>query len=479
VRRSVLAALLAVTAIGLGGSSPRAGLYMLPPADVHALISWDASAVVFFRTSSPYVDSRSGLYVMQPDGSGLRPLPLSTEGAFAFSRTWKWVASADEPTGGDIVVSRPDGSDRQLVAHGTQLSPQLSFSPDESHLAFSDVDGVWTVGVDGTAPRRIADGVDPSWSPSGDAVAFSNEGRLVLALLDPSGDVQALRRLGPGGGTPPRWSPDGSRIALLVGGRLVVVRLADGRRDSYEAHGSPLALAWSPDSRRIAYLTASRSGVGARATGGSLYVLTVVDRALAHHRRIAAFGVQPEFGPPALDWSPRGGWLVFSANGACHDRVGLYRAVADGSNIPLRLTNPCRITGTGGGDTIGGTPLYDLISGGRGNDVLRADDDNYQGDDLYGGPGQDVLTGGTWGNLLDGGPGNDRLDGGMRDDTLRGGPGRDVLLGGPGKDTIYARDGARDVVDCGTNGPGNPERTDFAHVDRLDAVTGCERVVRR
>jgi hypothetical protein len=107
VHRGLVAALVAVTAFTIGGSSPQAGLYFLPPADVHALISPDASVVVFFRTSSPYADSRPGLYVMRPDGSGTRPLPLSTDGPFAFSRTWQWIAVADEPGSAGIVVCGP------------------------------------------------------------------------------------------------------------------------------------------------------------------------------------------------------------------------------------------------------------------------------------------------------------------------------------------------------------------------------------
>jgi len=41
-----------------------------------------------------------------------------------------------------------------------------------------------------------------------------------------------------------------------------------------------------------------------------------------------------------------------------------------------------------------------------------------------------------------------------------------------GRDVIFARDGERDVIDCGT------ER-DTAVVDRLDVVSNCERVLRK
>jgi Ca2+-binding RTX toxin-like protein len=90
-----------------------------------------------------------------------------------------------------------------------------------------------------------------------------------------------------------------------------------------------------------------------------------------------------------------------------------------------------RITGTAGADLIYGLGGNDVLNGGRGNDVL------------YGGRGNDVLV---------------------------GGPGLDRLFGGPGNDVLRARDGQRDVVDCG---PGR----DIAYVDRFDRVSGCEKIV--
>lgn len=100
--------------------------------------------------------------------------------------------------------------------------------------------------------------------------------------------------------------------------------------------------------------------------------------------------------------------------------------------------------------TFSGTAKADRITGTAANDVL------------YGLGGADVLLGLN---------GNDVLSGGRGDDRLDGGPGRDRLFGGPGNDTLRARDGTRDVVDCG---PGR----DTAVVDRVDRVSGCELVRR-
>jgi pimeloyl-ACP methyl ester carboxylesterase len=92
-----------------------------------------------------------------------------------------------------------------------------------------------------------------------------------------------------------------------------------------------------------------------------------------------------------------------------------------------------------------------------------------RGDRLSGGGLDDVLRGMAGSDRLFGGPGNDRLEGGRGNDRLHGGAGRDRLFGGTGRDRLDARDGATDLVSCGSG-------RDLAIVDRRDRVRGCERV---
>ena len=75
--------------------------------------------------------------------------------------------------------------------------------------------------------------------------------------------------------------------------------------------------------------------------------------------------------------------------------------------------------------------------------------------------------------MLDGGKGDDVIEGLLGPDKITGGPGRDRLSGGGGDDTINARDGERDMVNCG-------QGTDTATVDRIDSVSpNCETIKRR
>lgn len=118
----------------------------------------------------------------------------------------------------------------------------------------------------------------------------------------------------------------------------------------------------------------------------------------------------------------------------------------------LQLDDTLR--GTRGSDILNGDitgVTNDLITGGKGNDVLmgRGGDDSLRGDKgndtIFGGVGSDVMRGGRGNDTLMGelgndfvfgGRGNDFLDGGLGNDLLKGGSGNDTLMGGSGNDTL-------------------------------------------
>jgi Ca2+-binding RTX toxin-like protein len=122
---------------------------------------------------------------------------------------------------------------------------------------------------------------------------------------------------------------------------------------------------------------------------------------------------------------------------------------------------------------LGGVAVVDAASGGA--SIARSSCTRHAtsgSDHLCGGRHADRLSGGRGNDRISGGRGRDRLSGGRGNDRLDGGRGRDRLLGGPGSDLIRARDGYRDIVDCGGG-------SDFALVDHGDRVArNCEHVSR-
>ena len=85
-----------------------------------------------------------------------------------------------------------------------------------------------------------------------------------------------------------------------------------------------------------------------------------------------------------------------------------------------------RLIGTDGPDVLHGS-FSQVVVGLAGNDTLYADDTYYffDGNTLYGGPGDDKLVGGYAQDIVYGGPG---------DDTFSGGASKDILIGGRGQD---------------------------------------------
>jgi hypothetical protein len=136
-------------------------------------------------------------------------------------------------------------------------------------------------------------------------------------------------------------------------------------------------------------------------------------------------------------------------------RYVAVRAVDDQGNVG-RIASVDR--GGGGGGNPHGGPCGNREVGTASADRLKG---TRLGDRLIGRRGPDVLLGFRGADCLKGNGGPDRL---------RGGSGPDKLFGGVDQDRLFARDGTRDLVDCGVG------RHDLAVIDRRDRVRRCEVV---
>jgi Tol biopolymer transport system component len=225
-----------------------------------------------------------GIKLMNPDGSGQRPLGAAT------GERPQW-----SPDGQSLVYSGGNGS--------------LCIPPAQ-RCAFTDV---WTVNADGTEERKVLDrAVHPVWSPSGRRLAFRDfvvgEGGDVvdeLKVARPDGsNVQTLSEgeAIDGVHSLPAWSPNGKWIAFNTFAReqhrLLVVR-ADGSHRHRLTYG--MYPAWSPNGKLIAF--ERNHGVWVVSSTGK------------HPRRLSADGACPT-------WSPGGKWLAYLTNGQ-HDQAKL------------------------------------------------------------------------------------------------------------------------------------------------------------
>jgi Tol biopolymer transport system component len=217
------------------------------------------------------------IYVVGPDGTGLRQLPL-TGTSPSWSPDGRRIAyCVDEDVGpfGEIRVADADGQHaRKLVSYLNRYGcDQPTWSPDRRRIAFTARRAIFTAAVKGGARRALTRPSDefgnyptsqqPAWSPRGDRIAwarYSRSGAIDIWTMKPDGsrkrrlthsppDTQASR---------PIWSPGGRRIIYTrftsTQGSFeegVYVMNRDGTRKR-RLGGVQRVAAWSPDGRLLA-----------------------------------------------------------------------------------------------------------------------------------------------------------------------------------------------------------------------------------
>ncbi len=163
------------------------------------------------------------IWLMSADGTGqkqISPDGSNTAGDSepAWSPDGTLIAFASSAV--NLWVMSPDGSGLRRVSDVFASHP--AWSPSGQQLAYVGMTGIGVVGVDGsnphtvTAPGAFASG--PSWSPDGTQIVFARNnaqgypGELYIANVDGSGE----RQLTSDGfaNADPSWSPDGTQIVF-------------------------------------------------------------------------------------------------------------------------------------------------------------------------------------------------------------------------------------------------------------------------
>ena len=269
------------------------------------------------------------IYVMNSDGSGVRPIKANTPGARdsypVLSPDAKSVAfiREEEPGQYKLCVVGVDSSGLQCLTAGVAPLGEPSWSPDGSRLAFIQ-------------------GHDPTVNGFAGITGCSPE---VCVIEIASGKETNLTQ--GFGGTDPAWSPDGTRIAFssLRDGNYEIYTVAlkgdQLQRLTYTewAEAEP---SWSPDGRKIAYvshLIQANNDCGFMPTGGvgggdtveatsSVYLMNVDG---SDQTSLAG-----TTGATELSWSPSGAWLALALN--LNRDSQIYVTDARGGS-PIKLTS--------------------------------------------------------------------------------------------------------------------------------------------
>jgi Tol biopolymer transport system component len=250
-----------------------------------------------------------------------------------------------------IFVTNPDGTGlTKLPSVPGDTDP--AWSPDGSKIAFvrfrESGTGIWVMNADGTGARRITDGgpdvdgtdLGPAWSPDGSRIAFAREGRPAKAATGNT-DIYVVNADGtdvvrltddPMMEYAPTWSPDGSRIAFAAydmasGGnppsplRLYVMN-ADGTNMEALGPQNVEGLSWSPDGTEITFVDTQTGWIMAIHPDG-----TALRRIIDVAELVG--GVHLVYG---ATWSPDGSQIAFMAGPESTD-THIYVVSRDGSNV--------------------------------------------------------------------------------------------------------------------------------------------------
>jgi hypothetical protein len=341
----------------------------------------------------------------------------------------------------------PPGSQQRTIAAGVDPT----WSPDGRWIAYTDTrDGIQVVAPDGTNNRRIAAGERPAWSPDSSHLVYHRQGSIYVARPDGSNE----RRLT--AGETASWSPDGAWVGVLREGSAYLVR-SDGSEERRIGLGEPIQ--FSPSGDEVALLD-------------SAGVLRRVSLSTGQARRIAedvaAAAIDPRWDPQATQVATV---LRVGRRSEVYVSEGTGRVPARRTASQCDLYTARCVHGTDRADRIVGTAARDVIFPGAGDDRV------------WSGGGDDRIDATYGRDFVDAGPDNDIVHTYANDDVVRGGAGRDLLVPGNGED---AADGGRgpDVIEV--SGDGRVDRVrcgpgrDVVFADPIDrAARDCETVRRR
>jgi Tol biopolymer transport system component len=314
-------------------------LFGAAAASSHAAGSKRVGTIAFMRITSDRVFV-GRLFVIRPDGSGLRP--ITPQGTTVWGYVWSpdgsLIAYLDRHL--SLWLVRPDGSGRRLLLPESRLqSVGLSWSPDGTRIAITTKKGcckrihLYIVPVSGRRPVRLPagkhSGYGVAWSPRGDEIYYDNGG--IWAIRPDGTGRRKISSVGSVGSITPvgsaeTLSPDGSQFVFGVTrySAFGVVN-ADGTgyhvvtTHVYTEYGE----VWSPSGHRILYGRADNRGI------------YMIDPDSRNNHRITRDS-PPRADWPALAWSPNGGSIVYDSG--TYKNTDLYVIGTDGRD-KVQLTN--------------------------------------------------------------------------------------------------------------------------------------------
>jgi len=265
--------------------------------------------------------------IVEDDGTqGVTPASASEAGNTVAADAGPTLAYS---SGSKVFLVGKDGRPRALPGDGLRKEPD--WSPDGTHLAYSEAGDIWTSDLEGGDTVQVTTGPNedgsPAWSPDGSQLAFNRKtGDGPAAVFVVGSDGGEPTELVDGGA--PDWSADGRRL-VYQRDNAIWVSEADGTDEQNLTEGyarAALFPAWSPDGSRIAFILPDPRD---QATGCKFVVVKPngVDR--RDHQLDRPLKCRD------TSWSPDGQRLVFAGG-----EEGIFTVERDGTDVEQVVNAP-------------------------------------------------------------------------------------------------------------------------------------------
>ena len=315
---------------------------IVPPTDV-ATAAWSPDGQRLAVAVAPsYGGPSARILMVGADGQGLAEIARQIDSVHSLAWSPQGdlisVVAGNAYSGqGSLFVINPDGTGLRSLAQGVQ--EDVAWSPDGNRLAAAllapsssllggGVPNIYTVDVDDGSTTRLTDVAsseyDPAWSPDGSAIAFIShrDAQSGIFAVHPDGTLTSLI---------PRA---GSEAFLHPEGRVVVPPEVSVEPSDWQG-GFPLADGTlSPDRRRLADVVPTGDMVSEACSGtaGDIYVRNV------DGSQVTNLTNTPDINEIGLAWSPDSLLLALTSGAPpqCHlDPTRLEIMKADGSERRL------------------------------------------------------------------------------------------------------------------------------------------------
>ena len=228
----------------------------------------------------PLIDDggNSEIYLMNPDGT--EQVRLTHNKAFDVSPVWsptgeQILFASDRDGVRDLYLMDADGKNVKRVFGKSADRRHPTWSPDGKQIAYTRREQgkgfIYISPIDGKKEERVAIGAVPAWSPDGTEIAFVTGAleRKQISLLNVSTHKQKVlfpKPAKPSWLTSPTWSPSGDKIAFAWLHKVPLGEFADTQtiyiinRDGTDLQqiindgtGRESSPAWSPRGDELLY----------------------------------------------------------------------------------------------------------------------------------------------------------------------------------------------------------------------------------